>query len=185
MRAVELLDLQPNDLVLDFFCGTGINFPVILPQLGAGGRIVGIDGSAGMLRKAEDRIRRTSVGPTAITLVQQDFLQLEDDFLRSLVQGGTPPKVLITLGLSILPQWRTFFECLYTAMPTGTRFCIMDVYKNPPRISGTVINWIGSSDCTRRVWGPLEEAAANYHQEAHHPFRLLNLEVVLAAGRKP
>ncbi len=48
-RAIELLDPQPEERVLDLFCGLG-NFT--LPLARKGGRVVGVEGDAGLVARA-------------------------------------------------------------------------------------------------------------------------------------
>ncbi len=55
VRAIELLYLQPGDVVLDVGCGTGLSFPMLEEGVGPEGRIVGIEQSPDMLTKARDR----------------------------------------------------------------------------------------------------------------------------------
>ena len=43
--AIDTLDLQAGDTVIDLFCGTGINFAPVLAQIGEQGQLIGIDGS--------------------------------------------------------------------------------------------------------------------------------------------
>ena len=44
-QAINAIDLQPGDTVLDLFCGTGVNFEHLLPLIGDSGRIITVDGS--------------------------------------------------------------------------------------------------------------------------------------------
>lgn len=57
-RAVEALHLQPGDTVVDLGRGTGLNFRHLQSAVGAGGHIVGVDISPGMLQKARQRAAR-------------------------------------------------------------------------------------------------------------------------------
>ena len=57
-RAVELLDPQPQDRVLDLFCGLG-NFT--LPLGGRAGRVVGVEGDAGLVARARDNAARNGL----------------------------------------------------------------------------------------------------------------------------
>ncbi|MFB6154195.1 MAG: class I SAM-dependent methyltransferase [Halodesulfurarchaeum sp.] len=54
-RAVEALELDGDERVLEVGCGTGGNLPVLDRHLGADGHYVGIDLSDGMLRRAASR----------------------------------------------------------------------------------------------------------------------------------
>ena len=54
-KTIAALDLHQGDVVIDLFCGTGWNFSHILPLIGSEGRLIGIDGSPGMLARAQQR----------------------------------------------------------------------------------------------------------------------------------
>jgi len=57
-RAVELLELQPADRVLDLFCGLG-NFT--LPLARRCGEVSGVEGDAGLVARARDNARRNHI----------------------------------------------------------------------------------------------------------------------------
>lgn len=67
-RVVELLRLQPGDIVLDVGCGTGLNFPLIEEAIRPEGRIIGLDLSAEMLAQA--RSRAEASGWSNVTLIE-------------------------------------------------------------------------------------------------------------------
>jgi len=52
-RALELLDVQPGERVLDLFCGLG-NFTLPLARKTGQGRVVGVEGDAGLIARARD-----------------------------------------------------------------------------------------------------------------------------------
>lgn len=58
-RALELLDPQPGDRVLDLFCGLG-NFT--LPLARKAGQVVGVEGDAGLIARARENAARNSLG---------------------------------------------------------------------------------------------------------------------------
>lgn len=57
-RAVELLDPQPPDRVLDLFCGLG-NFS--LPLTRSGAQVLGIEGDAALIARARENARRNGL----------------------------------------------------------------------------------------------------------------------------
>ena len=52
-RAIELLKLKRGDSVVELGCGTRLNFPYIIEQIGAEGKLIGVDLSPKMLAYAQ------------------------------------------------------------------------------------------------------------------------------------
>ncbi|MEO5629335.1 MAG: 23S rRNA (uracil(1939)-C(5))-methyltransferase RlmD [Thermomonas sp.] len=60
-RALELLDVQPGERVLDLFCGLG-NFTLPLARVaGDAGGVVGVEGDAGLVQRARDNAARNGL----------------------------------------------------------------------------------------------------------------------------
>lgn len=57
-RLADELRLEPGEVVVEMGCGTGANLPYLREQVGATGRVVGIDITAGVLARARRRIDR-------------------------------------------------------------------------------------------------------------------------------
>lgn len=57
-RAIELLDVQPDDRILDLFCGLG-NFTLPLARLAR--EVVGVEGDAGLVARARDNASRNGL----------------------------------------------------------------------------------------------------------------------------
>jgi len=57
-KAVRRLNLKPGCRVLEVSVGTGTNLPLLEEQVGPGGRLVGVDISAAMLRRCRQKLRR-------------------------------------------------------------------------------------------------------------------------------
>lgn len=75
-RTVELLGELQGATVVDVGCGTGRNLPLLVPRLGASGRIVGVDYSEGMLERARERV--AAHGWRNVELLRGDAVTLED-----------------------------------------------------------------------------------------------------------
>jgi len=58
-HALDLLDVQPGDRVLDLFCGLG-NFT--LPLARTAGEVVGVEGDAGLIRRARENATHNHLG---------------------------------------------------------------------------------------------------------------------------
>jgi ubiquinone/menaquinone biosynthesis C-methylase UbiE len=67
-KAVDRLELEQGQTVIDVACDTGLNFPLLEEKIGAGGRIVGIDLSPDMLAVAGERV--AAKGWDNVTLVE-------------------------------------------------------------------------------------------------------------------
>jgi SAM-dependent methyltransferase len=55
IQAIEALDLQAGDHVLDVGCGTGLSLPLLVHAVGASGKVFGFDQSPAMLSQAQAR----------------------------------------------------------------------------------------------------------------------------------
>jgi SAM-dependent methyltransferase len=69
-RAVDSLDLDPGDTVVDLGCGTGANLRHLREAVGPTGTVVGVDLTPGMLSQARERVDRA--GWENVHLVQGD-----------------------------------------------------------------------------------------------------------------
>ncbi|MFB6108035.1 MAG: class I SAM-dependent methyltransferase [Haloplanus sp.] len=54
--AAAALASRPGDVVVEFGCGTGANFPHLRERVGPGGTVVGVDFAPGMLARARRRV---------------------------------------------------------------------------------------------------------------------------------
>ncbi len=61
-RALQLLDVQPQETVIDWFCGLG-NFT--LPLATRAERVLGLEGSASLLRRAAENVMRNRAASSA------------------------------------------------------------------------------------------------------------------------
>jgi len=84
-RAIDLLQLQQGQCVVELGCGSGLNFPLLRQQIGSAGRLIGVDLSAEMLGCAQARTEQS--GWTNVELVESEwqcmnFLKVSTEFCR-------------------------------------------------------------------------------------------------------
>lgn len=187
--AIETLQLQEGDVVLDLFCGTGINFQSLAKQIGETGKVIAIDASAGMLEKAKARINKLQLNPDQFELYEQDLLNLDASFLARVIPHGVVPKVLQTLGIAGHTDWNSFWDILFETVPIGTRFTTMDVSCPQGSLSARIITLLGAGEFSTAIadyqaWLRLKERCSNYVEAEYDVFNLLRCSVVIASGTK-
>ena len=122
-RAVRLLRLQPGDCVVELGCGTGLNFSLIVEQIGSKGRLIGVDMTPEMLACARDKVERS--GWKNVELVQSDIA--EYDFPEG-VNG-----VLSTCVFGYVAEYDRVIKAAAHALVPGGRLVILDG-KQPERL---------------------------------------------------
>ncbi|MET1036229.1 MAG: methyltransferase domain-containing protein [Arthrobacter sp.] len=156
---------DPGARVLDAGCGTGLNFGPLLGRLGPGGAVVGIDRSAGMLRRAERRA--AAQGWDNIVLVQADLETVGPDRIAALLDSagagsGAARAGLATYSLSVMPGWRRAWEHLAGGLGEGARLCVVDMQRPVGRARwlaplAEAACALGGSDITAHPWTAVEE----------------------------
>ena len=116
-RTVRALVLRPTDAVLEIGCGTGLNFPLLVGALDpARGRLVGLDFSLDMLRKAEKRKRAENW--RHVDLVGADACRIPLD--RSF------DAILFAYSLTMISDWARALESAYERLKPGGRLGVLD-----------------------------------------------------------
>jgi len=161
-RAVERLRLTPGATVLDVACGTGVNLPLLQHYLQDAGRIVAIDLSDAMLRRAKARALKR--GWQNVRFVQADAALLDREKLGgagAIEPGQQIDAAVCTFGLSVIPEWEMVYCAMRRLVCPGGRLVIMDG-GSPER--GTyskqvllrplwrLLCWLGRSSADRRPW---------------------------------
>ncbi len=182
-EAVAALRASPGSLVLDVACGTGQNFDPLQQSL-AGGTIIGVDRSSGMLKRARRRVARARW--TNVHLVQSDIQdfgasQLERYAGRSSVDG-----VLCTLGLTVIDDWEAAFRRSYDLLRPGGRIVLFDAFAEEWVLQTWGAALVARADLSRPFWRPLEEVAADYSRvRLPGSPRVFGGRLYLASGTKP
>jgi demethylmenaquinone methyltransferase/2-methoxy-6-polyprenyl-1,4-benzoquinol methylase len=114
--AIRKLSLQRGNFVIELGCGTGLNFPLIIEQIGAEGRLIGVDLTQGMLDIARERIKR--LGWSNIELIQSDIAAF--DFPEG-VNG-----ILATGLFGYIPEYDRVIKAVSQSLVPGGRLSILD-----------------------------------------------------------
>jgi ubiquinone/menaquinone biosynthesis C-methylase UbiE len=158
-RAIAALELAPGMTVVDVGCGTGASLSLLVDAVGPSGRVIGLDASPGMLRKAAARIRKN--GWTNVELIQVDS--------KATTVGASLPRsiasvdrVLCFLSLSVIANWQAVLDHWYAALAPGGRLTIADVHNARPGLYARLVELISRATLQRKSWLPLEQRAARF-----------------------
>lgn len=177
--AAAALDLKPGGVVLDLPCGTGQSFPGLCAGVGATGRVLGVDLSAGMLRQAQGRVARS--GLAGVTLVRADAAHLE----LSALGGVRPDRLHIFLGMSVFPDPAATFGQLWSLLAPGGRCVLVDCHAETLSFQGRMVNLLAGADIRRRSWEPLEAVGAAFERRPLPSLPLHGGQLFLATALKP
>lgn len=152
-RAIDVLNLQEGQAVLEVGCGTGKNFPYLHEKVGDSGKIIGVEYSEKMLDIARRRIAKDDY--QNVELHQADAAQF------------TPPHeinaALFADVLFVIPNFRLALERAISAIETEGKVSILDfkLTDNPvfKVLNGVWRKWsqFYGGDFGRRPWEDLEE----------------------------
>jgi phosphatidylethanolamine/phosphatidyl-N-methylethanolamine N-methyltransferase len=138
-RAINHMNIQPDDRVLDLGIGTGVSLNFYPLDRG---HIVGIDLSAGMLRKAREKIREQGRGNT--TVFQANALELpfaDDSF----------DHVFISHVISVVSDpYQLIHEAQRVAKPDA-RIVIVNHFQSTNRFIALFEKWLCPL-CTKLGW---------------------------------
>jgi demethylmenaquinone methyltransferase/2-methoxy-6-polyprenyl-1,4-benzoquinol methylase len=118
--AVEALAPGRGDTIVEIGCGTGMNFPLLQKKVGPEGRIIGVDISGAMLKRADKRIN--AAGWKNVQLVRSSAA---DYAFPEGVDG-----IIATGVLTHEPDYDKVIERGARALAPGKRWVVFD-YKMP------------------------------------------------------
>jgi len=122
-RAVALLAPQPGECVADFFCGLG-NFT--LPIVRRGARVVGIEGNAALVRKAEANAARNGLSGATSFVVANLFVATRESvaalgpFDRALIDPPREGAVELVKSLPHRDDERALERVVYVSCNPAT-----------------------------------------------------------------
>lgn len=114
--AIKKLSLQRGDFVIELGCGTGLNFPLLMEQVGPAGRLIGVDLTPGMLDLARARVKRS--GWKNVELAKSDIATY---YFPEGVNG-----VLATGVFGYVPQYDYVIKEASKSLVPGGHLAILD-----------------------------------------------------------
>lgn len=162
-RAVELLDLQSEQTLIDVACGTGANFKHIKAS-NVELSIFGTDFSEGMLKKAEATIDKNKW--EKIELFQADARALTTALIKEKTAKDLSfDRLICVLGLSVIPEWERVLDQMLGLLKENGRIVIVDVFAEKRGFNTWLVEKIARADLDRKIWQTLAGKVDNFHQE--------------------
>lgn len=116
-RSVAALDLSPGDSVLELGCGPGNSFERLRSAVGPEGRVVGIDYSRGMVRRATERV--AAAGWDNVHVVRADATQPG-------IAEGAFDAAYAAMSLSAMPDPVAAVGAAAASLRPGGRLAVLD-----------------------------------------------------------
>ncbi len=130
-KAVQALNLQHGDTVVEIGCGTGLNFPLLRQAVGPDGKIIGTDLTDAMLNQAQERVEES--GWSNVELLQSDAASFQ--FPTGV--GG----IISTFAITLSPDFDEIIQNGCQALSPGKRWVIMD-FKLPSSWLARLAPWL-------------------------------------------
>lgn len=110
-KVIALMNVQPDDIVTDFACGTGLNIPLILKKTK---NVTGIDFSEDMLSRAKNKYPN-------VQFIQGDIC--------SCTIEQKADKIICTYSLSLIENWRSAVQNMQKHLKDSGTMVILDFGK--------------------------------------------------------
>jgi len=138
-RAINHMNIRPDDLILDLGIGTGVSLNYYPLDRG---RVIGVDLSAGMLREARKKIRERGLSRAAV--FQANALELP-------FADSTFDHVFISHVISVVSNpYKLVQEAQRVARP-GARIVIVNHFQSTNRFIALFEKWLCPL-CTKLGW---------------------------------
>jgi phosphatidylethanolamine/phosphatidyl-N-methylethanolamine N-methyltransferase len=138
-RAINHMNIRPDDLILDLGIGTGVSLNYYPLDCG---RVIGVDLSAGMLREARKKIRERGLSRAAV--FQANALQLP-------FADSTFDHVFISHVITVVSDpYKLVQEAQRVAKP-GARIVIVNHFQSTNRFIALFEKWLCPL-CTKLGW---------------------------------
>ena len=147
--AINQLDIQKGDIILNVPCGTGVNFSYFNNYLQNSGKVIGIDLSDGMIRKAKKMIHKQEY--TNFEIIKKDVTTLNESWRKSILNNEKFDLILCDLGLSGFPSWKSVIKNLYSLLKEDGKLVIFDFYIEEDTFRSKYIKFFGKGEVNRNI----------------------------------
>ena len=158
--AIDSLDLEPGDRVLDVGCGPGVTLERLRADVGPTGRVVAVDYSPEMVAKARERVDEHGWRNVEVVRADATRVDVDEPF----------DAAIASLSLSVMPDVRRTVTNVHRLLVPGAPFVVFDVRpfpSGPPRVLNPLVrlflrwyaNWNPDDDVLeslRTVFGECE-----------------------------
>ncbi len=129
--------IRPGEKVVDVGCGAGFDSLIAAHMVGKDGRVIGIDMTPEMLRKARETSETTELNNVEFRKGVAEALPVDDQWADVVISNGV---------LNLCPDKLTVFREMYRVLKPGGRLQIADILveKHVPEEAKQEINlWTG------------------------------------------
>ncbi|MBC8370326.1 MAG: methyltransferase domain-containing protein [Planctomycetes bacterium] len=163
-KVVDKLNVQPDAVVLDLACGTGPNHPHLVERMSGEGLIVAVDYSAGMIERARKKAQQK--GWDNIVFIQQDACKLTlQDIENAVGHAVQINHVIVTLGLSVIPNWQDVFASTFDLLSPGGSYVIFDIHTTRWVPQTWLVKMAAQADTYRQTWKALDACSDEFEFE--------------------
>jgi ubiquinone/menaquinone biosynthesis C-methylase UbiE len=184
-RALAWLTVPVGGTVLDLACGTGQNFPFLARAIGPHGRIIGLDLSPGMLRRARKRAQAAPDGPE-FTLLCGNAEQLTPSFLEKNATTAGVDAVVCSYGFTAMRDPEAAFRAAWSLLRPKGSFLIHDIHAANRTLHARALELATHCRFSEAAWRPLQRATADFRMDYLDPSaHLFGGRLFVAQGTKP